>query len=260
MPHSITFTAFSQRGTHKPNNEDAVLLNGQVFQGRVREQGVVDDTAKPIYFAIADGVSISTRPRAASQRLLELLQAHLASAPSAALLSALLQELQQNYATLGAQAELHGMASTLVGLRLVGDVLTVFNVGDSRAYLLSDAATGPAIRLLSRDHCVLNDMLDDGDITPVQSETAASFMRGLTSQFIADPACDDFRVNVVHHTWQPGERLVLCSDGLNEVLSDAAIAALLEGNDAQDLLNACKASRRAGGTDDFSVIVLARVV
>jgi len=46
-------------------------------------------------------------------------------------------------------------------------------------------------------------------------------------------------------------------DGLNEVLSDAEIAALFVGNSDEDLLNACKASLRAGGTDDFSVIVLA---
>ena len=80
---------------------------------------------------------------------------------------------------------------------------------------------------------------------------------GLTSQFMADPECDEFKVNVVSHQWLRGERLLLCSDGLNEVLSDAEIAALLVGSSDEDLLNACKASRRAGGTDDFSVIVLA---
>lgn len=82
-------------------------------------------------------------------------------------------------------------------------------------------------------------------------------MARLTSQFMVDTECDEFKVNVVSHLWLPGERLLLCSDGLNEVLSDAEIAALLVGNSDEDLLNTCKASRRAGGTDDFSVIVLA---
>jgi protein phosphatase len=63
-------------------------------------------------------------------------------------------------------------------------------------------------------------------------------------------------VNVVTHVMQQGERMLLCSDGLNEVLSDTEIARLLVGNSVEDLLNACKASRRAGGTDDFSVITL----
>lgn len=63
-------------------------------------------------------------------------------------------------------------------------------------------------------------------------------------------------MNIVTHELQSGERLLLCSDGLNEVLSDVEIAALLVGHADEDLLNACKASRRAGGADDFSVIVL----
>ncbi len=123
---------------------------------------------------------------------------------------------------------------------------------------MTSGESSPQARLLSRDHSVVNDMIDDGEITPEQSENAASFMRGLTSQFIADPECDEFKVNVVSHQWKPGERLLLCSDGLNEVLNDTEIAKLLVGNTIEDILNDCKASRRTGGTDDFSVIVLDR--
>lgn len=101
-------------------------------------------------------------------------------------------------------------------------------------------------------------MLMAGDITPEQAGNAASILRGLTCQFIADAEFDEFNVNIVNHELQPGERLLLCSDGLNEVLSDVEIAALLIGHSDEDLLNACKASRRAGGADDFSVIVLTR--
>jgi len=252
----IAFTAFSQRGSGKGNNEDGVLMNDQVHQGRVREHGEVNTTL-PCYFAVADGVSISTQPRLASRRLLELLQSRLASTSATASLSALLHAVQQDYVALGDTPELEGMASTLVGVRLIGNAAAIFNVGDSRAYVLSTDARGGHIRLLTRDHCALNDMIDEGEITQEQSENAASFLRGLTSQFIADAECDEFKVNVITHTLQPGERLVLCSDGLNEVLSDAQIAALLGKDHSVDgLLNACKASRRAGGTDDFSVIVL----
>jgi len=253
----IAFNSFSQRGTNKPHNEDALLLNGKVHQGSVRESGVVE-TSQASYFAIADGVSSGTRPRTASRRLLELLQTRLSATVANAPLMPILQQVQQDYVALS--ADLHGMASTLVGVRMVGNEVTIFNVGDSRAYLLTADANGPPIKLLSRDHSALNDMIDEGDITLAQSENAASFLRGLTSQFIADPECDEFKVNVVSHQWLPGERLLLCSDGLNEVLSDAEIAVLLVSDSVEYLLNACKASRRAGGTDDFSVIVLSRVI
>ncbi len=232
-----------------------MLLDGRVHQGRVREHGEVD-TSQPCYFAVADGVSSGALPRTASRRLLELLQISLATAPVNASLSALLRQLQKDYVALGANAALYGMASTLVGVRLIGNVATIFNVGDSRAYLLSRGANGLQASLLSRDHSFVNDLVDEGEITQEQSEDAASFMRGLTSQFIVDAEFDEFKVNVVTRTLQPGERLLLCSDGLNEVLSDADIAKLLVGHSEDDLLNACKASRRAGGTDDFSVIVL----
>lgn len=251
----ISYSSFSQRGSGKAHNEDAVLLDGRVHQGRVREHGEVD-TSQPRYFAVADGVSSGALPRTASRRLLELLQTLLEKAPGTASLPALLHRLQKDYLALGANAALYGMASTLVGVRLIGNVATIFNIGDSRAYLLIDGDNGPHASLLSRDHSFANDLVDEGEITQEQSEGAASFMRGITSQFIVDAEFDEFKVNVVSRTLQPGERLLLCSDGLNEVLNDAEIAALLVGQSEGDLLNACNASRRAGGTDDFSMIVL----
>lgn len=252
---SVEFNAFSQRGTDKAHNEDALLLNGQVLQGRIREQGEVA-TSQPCYFAVADGVSSGTLPRTASLRLLELLQTRLATASATVSLSTLLHQVQQDYVALSANAQLVDMASTLVGVRLVGNVATIFNVGDSRAYLLTGDTNGSQAQLLSCDHSLLNDMLLAGEIPPEQAENAASILRGLTSQFIIDAEFDEFHVNVVNHVLQPDERLLLCSDGLNEVLSDVEIAALLVGNSEEGLLNACKASRRAGGYDDFSVIVL----
>lgn len=252
----ITFESFSQRGTGKTHNEDAILLAGQVHQGRVREHGAVD-AVQPRYFAVADGVSSGTLPRAASRRLLELLQTRLASVGATASLTALLRQVQHDYVALSeSNPQFSGMASTLVGVRLIGNVATVFNVGDSRVYLLTGDAKTNQAKLLSRDHSVLSDLIDDGAITHAQSEAAASFLRGLTSQFICDPDYDEFKVHVSTHAMQHGERLLLCSDGLTEVLSDSQIAGLLHSHGQEDLLNACKASRRAGGTDDFSVIVL----
>ena len=150
-------------------------------------------------------------------------------------ISELLQHLQKKFAALGDTPENFGMTSTLVGARLVGNTATIFNVGDSRAYLLTNCEDGRAngcqAKLLSRDH-------------------------NLTSQFIADPAYNELKVNVVTHTLQQGERLLLCSNGLNEVLSDAEIAELFTEKSGKALIKAYIASRRAGGKDDFSVIVI----
>lgn len=111
----ISINSLSQRGTAKTHNEDSVLLDGQVHQGRVREHGAVD-TLQPHFFTVADGVSSGTFPLAASRRLLELLQTHLETATSNASLSALFYQVQQDYVALCANAELVGIASTLVGV------------------------------------------------------------------------------------------------------------------------------------------------
>ena len=97
----IAFNSFSQRGSGKAHNEDALLLDGQVHQGRVREKGEVD-SSQPRYFAVADGVSTGTLPRTASRRLLELLNARLATATVNASLSALLHQVKQDYVALSA--------------------------------------------------------------------------------------------------------------------------------------------------------------
>lgn len=245
------YAAFSQRGRGKLYNEDAVLLDNQVHQGSVRERGIVD-TSQPRYFAIADGVAIGTLPRVASRRLLEILRDHLASATATEPLSPLIQQVQQDYVALSDNPRFYGMASTLVGVRLLENTVTIFNVGDSRAYLLADGR----VHLLSRDHSLLNDFIDDGEITLEQATNTASILQGLTCQFIADAECDDFRVNIITYQLRPGERILLCSDGLNEALVDAQIASLFANESETELLDAFKSARQAGGTDDFSLIIL----
>jgi len=64
---TISFDCFGQRGTGKVTNEDAVLLDDQVFQGSVRDRGVID-TGQARHFAVADGGSSATEPRTSSRR------------------------------------------------------------------------------------------------------------------------------------------------------------------------------------------------
>lgn len=139
------------------------MLDGQVYQGSVREQGVVD-AAQTCYFAIADGVAIGTRPRIASRCLLEILHKYLAVSTATESLSPLLQRVQQDYGALSGNPRFYGMVATLVGVRLLENAVTIFNVGDSRAYLLVDGQA----QLLSRDHTLLNDLIDDGEMVAGQ--------------------------------------------------------------------------------------------
>ena len=111
---NFRYATFSQRGRGKSHNEDAILLDGQVYQGSIREHGIVD-TSQPRYFAIADGVAIGTLPRTASRRLLEILRDYLVSASATEPLLTLLQHVQQDYVALSDNPKFYGMASTLAG-------------------------------------------------------------------------------------------------------------------------------------------------
>lgn len=251
----VSVKCFSKRGVGKSLNEDAVLLPGMIYLGTPRKHGCLD-LSKPRYFAIADGMSGGEFPNKASFRLLGCLDRLLEEVQDETIPRELLHRLQKMFASLSNDPRYLGMASTLIGVQLIGNAANIFNVGDSRAYLLTTNSSGCHAKLLSRDHNQLNDMLDAGELTPAQAESAATLYRGLTSQFIVDPDYDELQVKIVKHTLQQGERLLLCSDGLNEVLSDSEIAALFAEKSDEALLKAYMASRRAGGVDDFSVIVL----
>jgi protein phosphatase len=134
------------------------------------------------------GVAIGTLPRMASRRLLQILQNHLSAFTATESLLALLNRVQQDYVALSENPRLHGMAATLVGVCLLDNKAVIFNVGDARAYLLADGQA----RLLSRDHSLVNDLIDNHEITSEQAIGKASILQGLTCQFVADANWDDF--------------------------------------------------------------------
>ncbi|HEX9496056.1 MAG TPA: protein phosphatase 2C domain-containing protein [Candidatus Limnocylindria bacterium] len=125
-----------------------------------------------------------------------------------------------------------GMATTLVAAAIRGREAAVANLGDSRAYLVR----GSAIRQLTTDH---------------SGDRVSSITRYLGDARGVQP-------DIFVETLQPGDRLVLCSDGLTRHVSDAEIAtAMRDAPDrAADALVALAKSR--GGEDNITVIVYAQ--
>lgn len=245
------FRAFSQRGRNKSHNEDALLWAGLVRQGSVDVSGLVD-AAHPVVFAVADGVRISHQPRRASRTLLGMLATRLAREPMQNL-GHMLWALHADYKALGTSRASFGLASTLVGVRIVGQSVAIFNVGDSPAIVL-DAAGG--WYQLSHDHTQLQELVDEGEIEADQVRDVGSIYGGLTSQFISEPDADDFQVHLSNHTLQQGETLLLASDGLTEALRHHDIANLLLGHKTLALAELFHAAKARGGEDDFSVIAI----
>jgi protein phosphatase len=130
-------------------------------------------------------------------------------------------------------------------------VLYVANVGDSRAYLLRDGRP----TLLTRDHSLAAALCEQGKI-PAAAIRTHHLRNHLTmvlgSSEPLEPACSV-------HALQPGDQIVLCSDGLWDMLEDAEIASLCRQAAtpyaATQALIA--AANQAGGADNITVIVLA---
>ena len=111
--------------------------------------------------------------------------------------------------------EFDGMGTTLVAVLIRGRKATVVNVGDSRMYLANE----DGIRQITRDHSLVQMMVDRGDLTPEQAKSYPGknyITRAVGTEAII--AYDLFHLDV-----SKGDYLLLCSDGLSNVMDDQEI-------------------------------------
>jgi len=143
--------------------------------------------------------------------------------------------------------ETAGMSTTLTAVALHGDFV-VANIGDSRAYLLRDGT----LRQLTRDDSLLQELLDAGLVDP---DAARSHPRRnvVTAALDGAPGREPAVSRVPALA---GDRLLLCSDGLSDVLDAARIAELLAEPDASGAAEALvRAALGAGARDNVTVVV-----
>lgn len=145
------------------------------------------------------------------------------------------------------------MGTTIVAALRIGDRVAVGNIGDSRAYLIN----AQAIKPITIDHSLVQRLIDTGQISPAEARSHPQ--RNLIYKVVGDKPTvepDAFDVRL-----QPGDRLLLCSDGLWEMVEDPEIwqAALSQ----QDPQLACdqliRLANQAGGEDNITVIIVQAV-
>jgi protein phosphatase len=147
---------------------------------------------------------------------------------------------------------LTGMGTTLTAMWLVDDRIAMVHIGDSRGYLFRAGE----LTQLTRDDSYVQMLVDTGAITP--EEARVHPQRSLVSQVLqARPAQPTYTVLRP----DPGDRLLLCSDGLSDVVTDEQIGQVLRDHLELDDCAAelVKLALGAGGPDNVTV-VLAEVV
>lgn len=147
--------------------------------------------------------------------------------------------------------ECDGMGTTLVAAIVTQAGASIVNVGDSRAYAITK---DEGIRQITRDHSIVQDMVNRGDITKKEAKTHPS--KNLITRAIGTSPrvfADTFYVSL-----KEGDRILLCSDGLSNIVDDDQLA--YESTLSDDLSECCEALVKAaisfGAPDNVTAALL----
>jgi protein phosphatase len=147
--------------------------------------------------------------------------------------------------------ELAGLGTTVSGMVRVGDRFVVAHIGDSRIYRLSNGE----LTQVTTDHTFVQQLIDAGRITEAEAKDhpRRSVLMRVLGDVDDDPSIDTTDLPAI-----PGERWLLCSDGLTGVLDDAAVRDLLAADASPESISARLVDRAlsGGGPDNITVIVV----
>ena len=142
------------------------------------------------------------------------------------------------------------IGTTVVGLLIAGGRYRCFWLGDSRAYRLRDGR----IERLSRDHSVVQDLVDAGMLKPEEADAHEN--ANLITRAVG--VAETIDVDVVGGAVEPGDLFVLASDGLTRVVPDAELAAGLTGAPLEQTADKLIDTVLARGAPDNVSLILVR--
>ncbi|MGB7548459.1 MAG: protein phosphatase 2C domain-containing protein [Terracidiphilus sp.] len=222
----VVFGQASDPGKIRTNNEDAMGSFIPSSRHQARSHGYL--------FAVADGVGGMELGEVASSAAISALIEEFAGAQSGAMLISLLPRLIQHAnaavhdLTLAPEFRGRKMATTLVACALRHDQAIVSHVGDSRCYLVRNRQA----KQITQDHSWVNEQRKMGLISAsemAESDRRHVLIRSLGPEMFVSP-------DTTALTLQPGDVLVLCTDGLHDEMSPAAIAAIVSQKKNMDEL------------------------
>jgi protein phosphatase len=242
---SLEFAELTDNGRAREHNEDAVGHVLPTSPEQVQSQGW--------FFAMADGVGGHELGEVASELAVKTAVEGFRRIPKGvmhvSLLPRLVQEANAAVHDAGLATALRGarMSTTFVACALRFDSAVVSHVGDSRCYLFRN---GKGTRL-TRDHTMAEEQMRLGILSKEEAATGEGrhvLTRSLGTELFV--AADTITVNI-----QPGDTLLLCTDGLHGYVSDEAMRrTVTEHSDVQAAAAALvAAANEAGGHDNVSV-------
>jgi PPM family protein phosphatase len=221
--------------------------------GLLREGNEDSAYAGPHLLAIADGMGGHVAGEVASSVTISALTGLDDEVPADHLLGELAAAVATASNTLHQMSvedpSLEGMGTTLTALLWSGTTVAICHIGDSRAYLLRDGE----LRQITRDHTLVQSLVDDGRLSPAQAAThpqRSLVMRALQSGTEAEPDLKTIEAKA-------GDRYLLCSDGLSDVVSEETLHdTLIRCTDReQAVAKLIDLAIHGGGPDNITCIV-----
>ena len=207
----------------------------------------------PKLFVVADGMGGHNAGDYASRFCVEFFKQQIEESNLELPVSSIEAALQETNASLKSiadeQAELEGMGTTFVVATILDKEMYVANIGDSRLYVISQE-----MKQITEDHSLVEAMVKTGELDREQARVHPSknvITRALGTNEYLEP--DFFEVSL-----EVGDVVLMCSDGLTNMLEDEAIERIIKENDnlesaAQTLVDC---ANKNGGKDNIAVIII----
>ncbi len=248
LPFTLHIAQHTDIGQQRESNEDNLLAivpeNPQLLQNR----GAL--------FVVSDGMGGHTRGEVASELAVQKINEYyyqnsqdtIPTALQEAIRLANVSIYQQSLAEKTQEKEGSMMGATCVAAVLHDHTLHAANVGDSRIYVLHDGT----MRQITRDHSLVAQLVEKGEITPAEARTHEK--RNMIYRALGEP---EVEVDLYSEPVAEGDTLVLCTDGLSNMVEDDDLRAIVEqyapGESVQRLIARANAE---GGPDNITAIVV----
>jgi len=230
----MRFSARTDPGRVRSENEDAYLLSREIF-------------------AVADGMGGHLAGEIASTTALSVLKREFKKAERAGkdlLVHSIREANRVVYEKASKRPGQRGMGTTLTAMILKDNKFLIGHIGDSRAYLFRRSK----LRKLTQDHSLVTEMVKAGEISPQEAEKHP-LRSVLTRALGIEP---EVEIDLITGKNQAGDKMFLCTDGLNTMLSDSQIREIIAKPLHPKTLcrRLIEAANAQGGQDNITVVLV----
>lgn len=230
------YTVASDAGNRRASNEDSYAVDPELG-----------------LWVVADGLGGHQSGEIASSIACEIILANVRSGET--LTGAIVLAHEKVLQAIATDSATNNMGTTVVALKIEGNSYEIAWVGDSRAYVFDDG-----LKLLTRDHSAVNDLVDSGIISP--EEAREHPQRHVLSRSLGVSSSIASKADSVSGIFDQSCQMLLCTDGLTDELSDVEIENQLRAHHSPkaqaDALVAAALAK--GGRDNVTLIIVGDAV